>query len=364
MDTKAPKRRIAWVDYAKGVAIIGVFMMHSAFPVPMTSAISSFDMMLFFFLSGFVFSTRKYPTFWPFLWHRVRTLVIPGLVFAVVGDAIMIVVRLAMGGAAGNLLRRVLGYTVNLRGREGFGQIPWFLTCLFVMEIMAYALVRFAQRRKRPIRVYAFVAVALFLVGYAYSVWIHIVLPWAADVALALFPFFVLGMMLRQGGRSAQDALLRPIVMLPLAVPLGAAVYVEDRVVGIGINPYLNTYGNIVCYAVASVSGVWLVLALCRWIEERRVSSRVTSAVGRVLQYWGRNTLVFYCVNAIIYSTYIPKMLGMIGLDVHSMDVGVQLLCGTLAVGINLVICPLAAELVNRCFPQLLGRSRPVAATV
>lgn len=48
-------RRIAWVDYAKGIAIIGVFILHSNAPEGVIHVVDAFCMPLFFLLSGFVF---------------------------------------------------------------------------------------------------------------------------------------------------------------------------------------------------------------------------------------------------------------------------------------------------------------------
>lgn len=362
MGERGMHRRIAWVDYAKGIAIIGVFMMHSAYPVALTSVIASFDMMLFFFLSGFVFSIRKYPTFRLFLWHRIRTLVIPGLVLAAIGDCITIIVDVASGGSVGNILIHIAGYAINLRGRAGLGQIPWFLTCVFLMEIMAYVLIQLTKRSSHRLCDYAITAIVFFIVGYAYSVWIHIVLPWAGDVALALFAFYIVGMMLRQAGEPVQNVLMQPVMMLPMAIAFGVSVFYEDHIIGIAINPYLNVYGNVVCYAVASISGIYLVLAFCHLLES--CHSIIASKVGNMLQYWGENTLVYYCVNAAIYTSFIPTVLGVLSLDVHSSDMRMQVACGTLAVLINLVICPLVAELINRYCPLLLGRPRKRMLTI
>lgn len=93
---------------------------------------------------------------------------IPGLVLAAVGDAVTVMMNLASGRPAGNVLLHVAGYAVNLRGREGFGQIPWFLTCLFVMEIMAYALVRIADGKRFRTGIYAAAALVFLVAGYAY----------------------------------------------------------------------------------------------------------------------------------------------------------------------------------------------------
>ena len=52
--------RIKWIDNAKGCAIILVLLGHFLSCTKLTAIIYAFHMPLFFFLSGYVFSLRKY----------------------------------------------------------------------------------------------------------------------------------------------------------------------------------------------------------------------------------------------------------------------------------------------------------------
>ncbi len=73
----AGARRISWVDYGKGLAILLVFWGHAVFPEPVRASFYAFHIPVFYFLSGYVFSTRKYHSFGPFLWHRSAALISP-----------------------------------------------------------------------------------------------------------------------------------------------------------------------------------------------------------------------------------------------------------------------------------------------
>lgn len=74
--------RIPWVDGAKGLGVIFVLVLHSVLPEPLRAVISAFAMMLFFWLSGFVFSIRKSDSFWSFSVRKIRTLMVPGALCA------------------------------------------------------------------------------------------------------------------------------------------------------------------------------------------------------------------------------------------------------------------------------------------
>jgi len=345
-------KRIAWVDHAKGFAIIGVFVLHSNAPEDVIHVMDMFCMPLFFLLSGFVFSIRKYPSFLPFLWNKVRTLVFPGLFFAVLPFIVERVIRSAFGDSwsVRAYVKWMVGYVINMRGHEGLGNIPWFLVCLFLVELGGYVLLRAASRFHFGEQAFAVIGVASVLIGYAYSKFIHIVLPWGGDIALSMFGFFIFGYVLREHREWLEHA-LRPLIIVPALVLLvGAALLNTNQ----PVNVYLDHYGNLVFYLVGAVCGIWAVLSICRALA-RVPSGRFAM---RALTYWGRNTLTFYCVNAIIYSGLIPLMLGRLGLDSASGSVTNQLLCLVDTIAINLIICSVAAEIVNRWLPGVLGRSK------
>ena len=342
-------RRIAWVDYAKGLAIIGVFVLHSNAPEDVIHVVDMFCMPVFFLLSGFVFSIRKYSSFLPFLWNKLRTLIFPGLFFAVVPFAVERLIRTAFGDmwSLDAYVKWVAGYVINMRGHEGFGDIPWFLACLFLVEIGGYVLLRLADRFRFPEWAFVAIGVASVLIGYAYSKFIHIVLPWGGDIALSMFGFFVFGYVLREHRKRLED-MLRPLTIVPaLVLLIGAALWNVRQ----SVNVYMNEYGNIACYLVGAFCGLWVVLAICVF----RVPD--DGFLLQMLNYWGRNTLVFYCVNASIYGSLIPLALSRLGLATDGGSMGNQLLCMIGAIVINLVICSAVAEIMNRWLPGVLGRT-------
>lgn len=126
------------------------------------------------------------------------------------------------------------------------------------------------------------------------------------------------------------------------------------------VNVYMNTYGNIGCYLVGAFAGMWTVLAIC--IGLGHVSSR--SFPLTALTYCGRNTLVFYCVNAPIYGSIIPFILKLIGLDTNGGSLTNQLLCMLGTIVINLIICSAVAEIMNHWLPGVLGKKRATRSSV
>lgn len=138
--------RLTWVDYAKGLGIIGVFALHSNAPTVLLHVIDMFCMPLFFLLSGFVFSIRKYDSFPPFLWNKLRTLVFPGIFFGVIQSAVRYFTCVMVYGIRPTLTYTewLISFVINSR-TVWLGEIPWFLACLFVIEIGGYALLRLSE---------------------------------------------------------------------------------------------------------------------------------------------------------------------------------------------------------------------------
>ncbi len=346
-------KRLAWVDYAKGLGIIGVFVLHSNAPDVLLHVIDMFCMPLFFLLSGFVFSIRKYDSFLPFLWNKLRTLVFPGIFFGVIQSAVryftcVIVYDIRPTQTYTDWL---ISFAINARG-TWLGEIPWFLACLFVIEIVGYALLRLSEHIRISDWQMVVLAIACILVGYGYSKLIHIFLPWSMDIALPMFAPFILGYVLRRHYRTL-ERIAQPLTVIPAMLLLIAAALLNTPRQPVVV--YQNQYGNIVCWLVGMTAGIWAIIALCIAFQQFPANNPFMSA----LTYFGRNTLVFYCVNVSIYPDWIPLVIRKIGLEPGGGSLINQLLCVMGAVTISMIACSIASEIMNRYFPAILGR-KPV----
>lgn len=151
------KNRIEWIDIAKGLSIILVVYGHcglAALP-PLADWFGAFRMPFFFFVSGILFSSDKYPTFKSFLKKRYRTLYRPFIIFSFVvalgyifvyedwSDKLLQVIKLGWGGYA-----------------------LWFIPVLSLTEILYYIICRNYLNVKTRLVVIFFCAV---LGWYAYK---------------------------------------------------------------------------------------------------------------------------------------------------------------------------------------------------
>ena len=126
--------RIGWIDSAKGIGLLLVVIGH--LPIPLVPVwIYTFHMPLFFFLSGVVFSGKKY-TFIEFLKKKVKSLVIPYFSLGLVIYFFYVIVNGIVGKENG-LYGSNSEMFVQLLKQEHFWTI-WFLACLFLVEIIYY----------------------------------------------------------------------------------------------------------------------------------------------------------------------------------------------------------------------------------
>ena len=70
-------KRVEWIDIAKGYGILFVIIGHLYLQDSfLTTQIYTFHMPLFFFLSGYVFSAKKY-NFNEFIKRKAKTILVP-----------------------------------------------------------------------------------------------------------------------------------------------------------------------------------------------------------------------------------------------------------------------------------------------
>lgn len=171
-------KRILWVDNAKGLGVIFVLTLHSVFPEPLRAVISAFAMMLFFWLSGFVFSIRKSDSFWSFLVRKTRTLMIPGILCAWIICCVSAMTKVSADAGFNfrSFVCELLGVFINLRGNPTWSGVTWFLPSLCVIELCAYPCFKYGRRiwetigKSFALKASSILLFVLLMLGYAYGV--------------------------------------------------------------------------------------------------------------------------------------------------------------------------------------------------
>ena len=188
--------RIAWIDAAKGFAILLVVYGHNN---PGISAyIYSFHMPLFFVVAGFFHPVSgQFSDFWKGVKKRWNQLVIPYYLWAIV----LFIFWYFLGRHYGRSLElnltvydNLVGVLVAQGGRRqmDWGMPLWFLPCMFVVVLLYSGLLLIQKKHWRWLLISAGLGLGLFLQDQLS--WYF----WSFDVALIALFYYAMGALLFQ----------------------------------------------------------------------------------------------------------------------------------------------------------------------
>ncbi|WP_284641729.1 acyltransferase family protein [Paenibacillus silviterrae] len=274
--------RIPWVDQAKGWGIILVIIAHTQLDQGWVGKyINSFHMPLFFLLSGYLFSLDKYTGFGAFVRKKTQTLLIPYFGLAAL-SYLYFLFRFQFGDPDYykdlDITRQLLGvfYSAGTREWMDFNLPLWFLTCLFVVELLFYSLRRFVKKTPHL----AITLLLLSFIGYADGLWNPVKLPWGMDVAVTAVVFYGLGYLLKNGitalvGMPVYARLIIAAVMIGVNV-----TFIQMRV-----NLNMKVHGDYLNFYVCAIAGMTACLLLSSIFRSSAVA------------FLGRNALVLLAVH-------------------------------------------------------------------
>ena len=167
------KRRIEYIDLAKGICIMLVVFHHIALQdhdleYPLKNMLKMFRMPLYFTLSGLFF--KSYSGFFEFALRKIDRLLIPYFTF----------------------------YLLAIVISDTNGAI-WFLFCLFIINMLFYGLYLLSQIKssRHHVFILCLITLAFGIIGYFLSI-NNINLPIYIDTALTALPFFAAGYVMRK----------------------------------------------------------------------------------------------------------------------------------------------------------------------
>ncbi len=181
--TAMPKRNYyVWIDWLRNLSMAMIVWGHF-FPYAFTSFVYSFNVPVFFFLSGML--ARRESSWGAFLKKNLRTLIIPYVIICLV-KAVAYIFKHLDGGAFDSVIGIVCGFhTYN--GAPG-AKLLWFVYTLFILKLLlqskALSLGHIAN---------AIVAVLSAVAAYFYASSAMADMQWAIGNAFLALPFFVAG---------------------------------------------------------------------------------------------------------------------------------------------------------------------------
>lgn len=324
--------RIAWIDACKGIGIFLVIIGHTTLVNAPRLHIYSFHMPLFFFLSGFLFSSKG--NFKEFLLIKVRSLLVPYFAFAII-SLFLFSHYLEQPIELNHFLKSTLE---SKRNFIYYNDPLWFLTSLFLIEILFYFIVKFVRNKFAMLLV-------VFVVGFLSFAKLGAtngtnILPWSLDQSLYYLVYFGIGYFVRNMHWFERD-LRKSVILIGLS-----SLYIWFV---IDSTFYQKVWQLLHLPSVVQVylSGIiWASLAISFVIYLSQLLS-----ISPLINYMGKNSLTLMVLHMSlafnVFNTHFRE-----GLLLEDHPNVLALILTSFAI---LMLIPVSF-IINNLFPFLLGR--------
>ena len=344
-----------WVDLLKGFAIICVILGHRGYvgtgflPKYMKPEIVSFVIPLFFFLSGIVFSIDKYSNFKSFFIKKVKTILVPMVLFSLIIIFFNYLYRgLLLGKKDYSMLylkNRLIDIVFHIRGRSeepsALQTLLWFLVCLFVVQMIMYFIIKITKNKTLLILLSCCI---LFAIGAVYMSLKFPLIPWYFENALVLILFFGLGYIIKNEQvffNRINKLYLAPLfLIINLSTMYFNYLYMGKKAIGLAA----SQIGMPLLYLLESLSGILFCVI---------IFSRIKKC--RPLSYIGKNSLIYYGMESVM--AFIPDIIffNVLHINVAKMGNFSIIIYIMYVVIVCLATVPIV-ELINRKMPFIKGQ--------
>lgn len=370
--------RLHWIDTLKGIGIILVVLAHHSLPVALDTYIFAFHMPLFFFISGYLFNLEKYgSSASKFARGRFNSLIIPYFCFALLTCLFYFLLDTGFQPGVTNIeffennaLYGIYSILYALGPMVSYNPPLWFLTCLFVTELLFYG---FAKKYYWEPKKLIFLLGISGVVGYLYSVYIPFRVPWNADVALAAVVFYGAGNLFRKfteskgklgeidGSENSSPAIQanlahensgpgkrllqneKLLAAIFIFINLFYLAYLLEFPTSEKVNMNVLKYGGFFSFYILAFSGIFTFVYLSRKIR-----------TSKILEFYGRNSLIVLALHFPLKDVFSKLTVIVLGIDLEAFyyNAGFALSLTIL----NLLCLVPVVFIINNYLPFLIGK--------
>ncbi len=370
---KRPDTRIWFIDIARiyGVALVyyGHFIesyMKAGSAVAAThyKFIYSFHMPLFFILSGYIAKEHLAGTeFSLYLKRQAASRLVP---YAFLSLILILPTFWTTDFTVGLELPTTEGYVKGiavtfLAGFPYFNIPTWFLICLFVVEMMHYAVSRYLTTYSRVV----LIGLSFYLIGSILAWYAGFLRPtnilsphgkiypyFMVLEAFTGYSFYLVGVYLNRKKFLAGNV-ARHRCFLGVLVCLALVYYSFDLNKGMFAMPFYDavvlatsSHGNVILFPLTAIVGSVMILLLAK-----------LTAKNKTLLFLGSNTLIIFGLNGVFYH-FINDRLALWLLSHHSGHFMVILTTGAAAALCSILLTVPFVFLFNFIIPQLIGKPK------
>lgn len=317
-------KRLDYIDFAKAFGMLLIVWGHIRLGDWSNAFVYAFHIPLFFFLSGMVFSKKRYPDFKSFLLKRVNSLIKPYIVFSVLTWIVWAAFSYVTHANVDSYWMP-LAETFIAQGSGGFllHNVPlWFVTCLFIVEIIYYFLADLKRLWIMTITI-VMAAISYWAINNLECFDITL-LPWNIEVAMLAIPFYAAGHWIvkaktHQGIMNMVNSY--KITTIVLAAVFAYVVYVGSQYNGSISFGHADLGKNVFVTYGCGLAGTLMCLIGCILLADTKINKAGLKLL-EWTKWFGRNSF-----NAMAIHNPIKGFVCMVA--------GVALHCGSAAVSAN-----------------------------
>lgn len=278
------KKRLAYIDYARGIGIILMVMGHIGFGERFYHYIHAFHMPVFFVMSGYLY--REKESLKQEILKKVKQLIVPYISIGAFHYAFWLLIHHGENNLTEPLINLLW---VNTNTNMPIAGALWFLTCLFFVDIIFMLVDRYMKRISGLI----FVIIAVF--GSCFTLITDIRLPWAIDTAMVGVGFYYSGYLLKKYSGIKYVGKLMDL-NIPETI-IGFVVFSVLIFLNGTVNMRTGDYAVIPLSWVNGIGFSIILLNICKLTEQAEENSRFLTIICNVLKYVGANSIVYLCFN-------------------------------------------------------------------
>lgn len=300
--------RINWIDELKGFILILVCLGHININIPFLGGnliviLSAIRMPTFFFLSGILFSTRRYPDINSYMIHKTKVLLIPyillSLLFSFLDPRLYDLTLMEKQSYLNSFLSSSdIHSNLNFLAMEFisifyYGNPPnivaplWFVLTLYLVSILFFTIHHILRGSSRGIMIYA---ICCLMAGWILNLY-ELILPYCFSTVFTASFFFSLGYLTKKIIKYMTE--LGDIKLGSIIILLSLIYLYSINMNGI-INLNFNKLGNsLVYYILSTISGIFLIVSI--FILLNRFVTK--SMLQGILKNIARNALIILAVH-------------------------------------------------------------------
>lgn len=291
------RKRVDWIDIARGIAIICVIVGHSLgtyWPNFLAEFIFVFHMPIFFVLSGYLYRPKNSFTLTK---SNIFNLLIPYITTVLIEVIVIIICRVLPNGILYSRIGSIkqllvsgsygIGIGTNFFGISimSIGAI-WFLLAMFFGSLI-FNIVMKLNIKKYDLLVKAILSSVLTIIGIIMAT--KLVLPFSINSALGAQIFFFSGYLIKE--KDLIKKVKIPVIILLTGIWIFAAsVGIFGMVNMTSPNIYVSVLGGIAASVVVIKFSIYL---------DGFFKNRFGSWLKKVLVFFGANSLLMLCFHLI-----------------------------------------------------------------